>query len=93
MSKAQENQEELINVYVHIISLTVIEEPHTGGLGPLGLLSHKNPEMSSVLCELLGYDIGAVAIFWYIAPSVGFLLLRKYLKVPSSVVGVMQQVE
>jgi hypothetical protein len=46
MSKAQENQEELINVYKHIISLTVIEEPHRGGLGPLRLLSHKNPEMS-----------------------------------------------
>ena len=93
MSKGQENQEELINVCEHIISLIVNEEPHRGGLGPLGLLSHKNPVMSSVLCELLGYGIGAVEIFWYIAPLLGFVLLRKYLKAAGSVVSIMQQVE
>jgi hypothetical protein len=49
--------------------------------------------MSSVLCELLGYGIGAVEVFWYVAPSLGFVLLRKYLKVEGSVVSVMQQVE
>jgi hypothetical protein len=41
MPKDQENQEELINVCEHIISLIVIEEPHRGGLGSVGLLSHK----------------------------------------------------
>ena len=93
MSKVQENQEELINVCEHIISLVVIEEPHRGGLGPLGLLSHKNPVMSSVLCELLGYGIDAVEVFWYLALSRGFVLLRKYLRVAGSVARVVQQVE
>ena len=51
MSKDQENQEELINVCEHIVSLIMIEEPHRGGLGPVGLFSHKNPVMSSVLWE------------------------------------------
>jgi hypothetical protein len=54
---------------VNIISLIVIEKPHKGGLGPLGLSSHKNPLMSSVLCEFLGYGIGTVDVFWYILLS------------------------
>jgi len=93
MSKVQENQEELINVCEHIISLIVIEEPQRGGLGPLGLFSHKNPVMSSVLCELLDCGIGAVEVFRYIAPSLGLVLLCKYLKVAGIVVSVVQQVE
>jgi hypothetical protein len=80
------------SVNISGISLIVIEEPHRGGLGQLRLFSHKNPVMSSVLCELLGYDIGAVEVFWYIAPSLGFVLLRKYLKVAGSVISVVQQV-
>jgi hypothetical protein len=80
-------------VNISRISLIVIEEPHRGGLGPLGLFSHKNSIMSSVLCELLGYDIGAIEVLWYIAPSLEFVLLRKYLKVAGSVMSLVQQVE
>jgi len=93
MSKVQEDQVELINVCEHIISLIAIEEPHRGGLGPLGLFSHKNPVMSSVLCEMLGYGIGAVEVFWCIAPSLEFVVLCKYLKAAGSLVSVVQQVE
>jgi hypothetical protein len=93
MSKVHENQEEMINVCEHIISLIVFEEPHRWGLGTLRLFSRKNPVMSSVLCELLGYGTGAVGVFWYTAPLLGFVLLRKCFKVAGSVVSVVQQVE
>lgn len=93
MSKVQKNQEELINVCEHVISLIVFEKPQRGGLGPVGLFIHKNPVMRSVLCGLLGCGFGAVEVLRYIAPSLGLVLLCKYLKVAGSVVSVVQQVE